>query len=179
MNWSLHTLTNSDVVIIDPGSTAAERIYTTADELSPTVSHEQNIWGGFHKLMNPIQAHMLACTTNIIWVSHEMNLTRIKYVFQGKNRVPVEEIYSTIPMCGSRPYSEKFSKDYGYKIAAYVKGDKFKATVTPGEYGVAVVSARRPITLYDEQGQPSLVPMFDPTAVTVVEQAGPASAFKL
>jgi len=83
-----------------------------------------------------------------------------------------EVLIRTVPLCGSRNYSKKFSKDFGYKIVTYVDGSKFHATTTPGEYGKAIAGARRPVTLYNEQGNPSLVPMFEPESLPV-EQTKP------
>ncbi len=168
IKFSLYSLGPTDVVVIDPGSKVAELLFAMASAVNVT-NNKQQWWGDFYGFMDDIQSAILDCPTNIIWVSHEMDIMRTIKVPGKGNKMEEKEILDIrVPLCGSRNYSKKFSKDYGYKILTYMAGSKFKATVTPGEQEKAIVGTRKPITLYDDEGQPSLVPMFD--TVKPVEQ---------
>lgn len=170
MKFSLYSLGVNDLVVIDPGSKVAELLFAMSAELNVT-NNKQQWWGDFYGYMDDVQSAILDCPTNIIWVSHEMDIMRtIKTPGPGNKMVEKEVLDIRVPMCGSRNYSKKFSKDYGYKILTYMAGSKFKATVTPGEQDRAIVGARKPINLYDAEGLPSLVPLFDTVKPLTVEQ---------
>lgn len=166
--WSLYSLTEKDCVVIDPGSKIAELLFGLVSTLNDT-QNKQQWWGDFYVKMDDVQSALLDCPTNVIWTSHEMDLT--KTVNKG-TKDEREVVVRTVPICGSRNYSKKFSRDFGYKIVTYTDGSRFKATTKPGEYGKAIVGHRRPVSLYNDQNQPTLIHVFDPDAQTqVVEQS--------
>lgn len=175
MQWSLYSLGADDAVVIDPGSKLSEYMFAYASMENET-NNKIQWWGDFYGYMDNIQSALLDCPTNIIWISHELDLTKIVNKGTKQER---EVLVRTVPICGSRNYSKKFSKDFGYKISTYISGSSFRATVTPGENNKAIVGARRPIHLYNDEGNPSLVPMFDPTHVALERQKGPATGLSL
>ena len=62
-------------------------------------------------------------------------------------------------MCGSRPFSDRIGKFFGYKMYTYLNGSTYRATVKPDKISKVLVSCRRPVS-FEGDVDPSLEKLF-------------------
>lgn len=167
-----------DLVVVDTLSQLADSVLAVTMGQN-TYKDLRKYYGDFTLDMLPILTAAQSANTNIICATHTIDET--KQVKDPMTKQTFEKILGTYPLCGSKNFSKnKLAKHFNYSLYTYTQGREHKIT---GDIGVVSkveqVVCRRHVSLTDEQGQPTLLNIFDPQAkeVLVQESSGPAVKF--
>ena len=159
-----------DLVVVDSVSQLADSIIALS-MLNNTYKHLKLHYGDFTVDMGAIVSFFQAAQCNIIAISHECDI--IKILNEG-TKDQREKLVATVPLCGSRNFSKKFGKYFGYKLVTYMNGASYKFTAKAGEYEKTLASTRSPVHLYDEGGKPTLEYLFSNTPIPEFAKAAKA-----
>lgn len=154
--FNLFTLTDEDVVVIDTLGQVADSVVALVKNQHSDIQSIQRIFGIVNPDLGAILSGIQATKANVIACTHVLDIT--KDVTVGKNQVE-QKLLRSVPMCGSRPFSDRVGKFFGYKIYTYVNGSTFRATVKPDKISKVLVSSRRPIS-FEGDVDPSLEKLF-------------------
>jgi hypothetical protein len=143
LDFNLFSMDESTAIVIDSLSQLSSSVIALARNANPDIASIQRIFGIVNPNLSAILSGIQASKANIIACTHTLDITKTKVV--GKNQVE-EVLLRTVPMCGSRPFSDLVGKFWGYKIYTYVNGATYRATVKPGKLDKILVSSRRPVS---------------------------------
>lgn len=154
--FNLFTMDETEAIVIDSGSQLADSVIHLSQLLNPTLKHLKLHYGNFTNDMGAIVSGIQAARCHIIMCTHEQEITK---EVQVSNTTTEEKILSIVPMCGSRNFSRKVGKYFGYKIYTYVNGASYRATCKIGKMDKVMVSYRRPVS-FEGTADPSLEVLF-------------------
>jgi hypothetical protein len=154
---NIFTLTDSDAIVIDSLSQLADSVITLANNtLDLDKPDARRIFGQANPDLGAILSGIQATKATVVVCTHTIDITKV--VNKGTKQ-EYEKLLQTVPMCGSRPFSNKVGKYFGYKIYTYVDGTTYKATCKVGKIEKVQVASRRPIS-FEGDLDPSLEKIF-------------------
>jgi len=173
--FNLKTCGDRDLIIVDTLSQLGESILAVTMGKN-TYKDLRKYYGDFTLDIIPILTAIQSASTNIICATHTIDETKI--VKDPMTKQTFEKLLGTYPLCGSKNFSKnKLAKHFNYSIYTYTQGKNHKITAEIGVVSkVEQVVCRRPVSLTDDVGQPTLINIFDPKAKEVIAQqsSGPA-----
>jgi len=154
---NIFALTDSDAIVIDSLSQLADSVITLADNFLDLDKRDaRRIFGQANPDLGAILSGIQATKATVIACTHTLDITKTT---NAGTKHEKEMLVRTVPMCGSRPFSDKVAKYFGYKIYTYVDGASFRATCKAGKINKVLVSSRRPVS-FEGDLDPSLEKIF-------------------
>lgn len=150
--FNLYTLTGEDAIVIDTLSQMSDSVFQLARNQNPDMESMQRLYGASNPDLAAILSSLQATKAVVVACTHTLDITKPVELKGGQIE---QRLVSTVPMCGSRPFSSKIGKYFGYKIYCYVNGSTRRATVEVGKKDKVQVSSRRPIS-FEGNTDPSL-----------------------
>jgi len=171
---NIFQLTEEDAIVVDSGSQLADSVIHLVKQSNPEMKSIQRIFGQVNPDLAAILTGIQATKAVVVMCTHTLDIT--KTVRVDKNTTE-ERLLRTVPMMGSRPFSDRVAKYFGYKIHTYVNGSTHRATCKLGKIDKVLVSSRRPIS-FEDNVDPSLECIFYTEAEETQHVAEDKAAFK-
>jgi len=165
--FNLRSQSLDTAIVIDSGSQLADSILSVS-MLANSYKDLRQHYGDFNMDMGAIVSAIQAAPCHIVFVTHELDLLRDKLDARG-NKVG-EVLVQTVPLAGSRNFSKKFGKAFGYKIYTYKNGAMRQATT---EFKDKVLTGNRKPVYLKGLADPSLTQIFSPEVTKPEKKAGP------
>ncbi len=167
INLNLRSQSLSTVIVLDSGSQMADSILAISQLANPDMDLLR-LYGVAKVDTTSIISAIQAAPCNFIFITHELDLMRDKVNDRG--RKIGETLVKTVPLVGSRNFSKKVGKAFGYKIYTYKRGEMRQATT---QFKDKVLTGNRKPVYLDGNPDPSLEEVF------AVEDSKPAEKVSL
>lgn len=154
--FNLFQLSDSDAIVIDSLSQLGDSVIFHTKNAYPDLKDIRRIFGIVNPDLSAIYSGIQATKATVIACTHTVDIT--KTVNKG-SKSEFEKLLRVVPLVGSRPFSDKVAKYFGYKIHTYVEGANYFATCKLGKVDKVLVSTRRPIS-FEGDPDPSLEKIF-------------------
>ncbi len=167
ISLNLRSQSLDTAIVIDSGSQLSDSIIAVS-MLANSYKDLRQHYGDFNVDMGAIVSAIQAAPCPIVFITHELDLIKDKLDSNGKK--VGEVLVQTVPLAGSRNFSKKFGKSFGYKIYTYKNGAIRQATT---EYKEKTLTGNRKPVYLKGLKDPSLVQVFSPEIQKPEKKAGP------
>ncbi len=154
ISLNLHSQTLDTAIVIDSGSQLADSVLAVS-MLANNYKNLRQHYGEFNIDMGAIISSIQAAPCHVVYVTHELELMKDK--LDGKGNKVGDTLVQVVPLSGSRNFSRKFSKSFGYKIYTYKNGAVRQATT---EYRDKTITGNRKPVFLKGLADPSLTQIF-------------------
>lgn len=167
IRFNLRAQDLSTVVVLDSGSQLADSVIAVS-MLANSYKDLRQHYGDFNVDMGAIVSAIQASPCHMVFVTHELEL--IKDKLDAKGNTVGEVITGIVPLAGSRNFSKKFGKAFGYKIYTYKNGSMRQATT---EYKEKTLTGNRKPVYLKGLDDPSLEQIFSADVQAPPKSSGP------